>query len=68
MIFKYLQKFNILIISIFFIILSNTNFAFSDNHLSKKEIIKELKKEITELGAKPVKNLLYILMTNGLMI
>ena len=50
-----ISKFFIIIFSVFILSISSLNYSYADNHLSKKEIIKELKKEITDLGGTPVK-------------
>ena len=55
MITKNISKLLIVIFSVFILSISSLNYSYADNHLSKKEIIKELKKEITDLGGKPVK-------------
>ena len=52
---KNISKLLIVIFSVFILSISSLNYSRADNHLSKKEIIKELKKEITDLGGKPVK-------------
>jgi len=52
---KNISKF--LIVFIFALLINTENFnnVYADDHLSKKEIIKELKKEIKDFGATPVK-------------
>lgn len=55
MIPKNISKLFIVIFSVFIICISSVNYSYADNHLSKKEIVKELKKEITDLGGTPVK-------------
>ena len=44
-----------LITTIFIVLFSLSSLSLADNHLTKKEIILELRKEITELGEKPIK-------------
>ena len=51
MIIKFLK----LIATISIVLLSVSSLSIADDHVSKKEIISELKKEITELGEKPKK-------------
>ena len=49
-------KFFLKITTIAFIALfSLSSLSIADNHASKKEIISELRKDITELGEKPIK-------------
>ena len=55
MITNNISKLLIVIFSVFVLSISSLNYSYADNHLSKKEIIKELKKEITDLGGTPVK-------------
>ena len=50
-----ISKLFIVIFSVFILCVSSVNYSYADNHLSKKEIVKELKKEITDLGGTPVK-------------
>jgi chromosome segregation ATPase len=50
-----ISKLFIVIFSVFILCVSSVNYSYADNHLSKKEIVKELKKEITNLGGSPVK-------------
>ena len=52
---KNISKLFIVIFSVFILCVSSVNYSYADNHLSKKEIVKELKKEITDLGGTPVK-------------
>lgn len=52
---KNISKLFIVIFSVFLLCISSVNYSYADNHLSKKEIVKELKKEITDLGGTPVK-------------
>ena len=44
-----------LIATISIVLLSITSLSIADSHISKKEIISELRKEIKELGEKPIK-------------
>lgn len=55
MMYKNISKLLIIIFSVFILSVSSLNYSYADNHLSKKEIVKELKKEITDLGGTPVK-------------
>ena len=50
-----IHKFLKLIATISIILLSVTSLSVADDHISKKEMISELRKEITELGEKPIK-------------
>ena len=50
-----ISKLFIVIFSVFILSVSSVNYSYADNHLSKKEIVKELKKEINNLGGTPVK-------------
>ena len=50
-----INKFLKLIATISIVLLSITSLSIADDHVSKKEIISELRKDITELGKKPVK-------------
>ena len=50
-----ISKLFIVIFSVFILCVSSVNYSYADNHLSKKEIVQELKKEITNLGGTPVK-------------
>ena len=49
------NKFLKLIATISIVLLSITSLAIADDHVSNKEIVSELKKQITELGEKPKK-------------
>ena len=49
------NKFLKLIATISIVLLSITTLSIADDHVSKKEIISELRKDITELGEKPIK-------------
>ena len=49
-----INKFLKLIAIISILLLSVTSLSIADNHISKKEMISELRKEITDLGEKPV--------------
>ena len=50
-----IHKFLKLIAAISIVLLSITSLSIADNHNSKKEMISELRKEINELGEKPIK-------------
>ena len=50
-----IHKFLKLIATISIVLLSITSLSIADNHISKKEMISELRKEINELGKKPIK-------------
>ena len=50
-----IHKFLKLIAAISIVLLSITSLSIADNHISKKEMISELRKEINELGEKPIK-------------
>ena len=50
-----INKFLKLIATISIVLLSITSVSIADDHVTNKEIISNLKKEITELGEKPVK-------------
>ena len=50
-----IHKFLKLIAAISIVLLSITSLSIADNHISKKEMISELRKEINELGKKPIK-------------
>ena len=50
-----INKFLKLIATISFVLLSITSVSIADSHISKKEIISELRKEIKDLGEKPIK-------------
>ena len=50
-----IHKFLKLIATISIVLLSITSLSIADNHISKKEMISELRKEINELGEKPIK-------------
>ena len=50
-----INKFLKLIATISIVLLSITSLSIADSHISKKEIISELRKEIKELGEKPIK-------------
>ena len=50
-----INKFLKLIATISIVLLSITSLSMADDHISKKEMISELKKEINELGEKPIK-------------
>ena len=50
-----INKFLKLIATISIVLLSITSLSIADNHISKKEMISELRKEITDLGEKPIK-------------
>ena len=50
-----IHKFLRLIATISIVLLSITSLSIADNHISKKEMISELRKEINELGKKPIK-------------
>jgi DNA repair exonuclease SbcCD ATPase subunit len=50
-----INKFLKLIATISIVLLSITSLSIADDHVSKKEIISELRKDITELGEKPIK-------------
>lgn len=50
-----INKFLKLIATISIVLLSITSVSIADDHISKKEMISELRKEITELGEKPIK-------------
>ena len=50
-----INKFLKLIAITSIVLLSITSLSIADNHISKKEMISELRKEITDLGEKPVK-------------
>ena len=50
-----IHKFLKLIVTISIVLLSITSLSIADNHISKKEMISELRKEINELGEKPIK-------------
>jgi hypothetical protein len=50
-----IHKFLKLIATISIVLLSITSLSIADNHISKKEMISELRKEITDLGEKPIK-------------
>ncbi|MDA9838114.1 hypothetical protein N9B99_00710 [Candidatus Pelagibacter sp.] len=50
-----INKFLKLIATISIVLLSITSLSIADNHISKKEMISELRKEITDLGKKPIK-------------
>ena len=50
-----INKFLKLIATISIVLLSITSISIADDHISKKEMISELRKEITELGEKPIK-------------
>ena len=50
-----INKFLKLIATISIVLLSITSVSIADDHISKKEMISELKKEITEFGEKPIK-------------
>ena len=50
-----INKFLKLIATILIVLLSITSVSIADDHVTNKEIISNLKKEITELGEKPVK-------------
>ncbi|MDC0520486.1 hypothetical protein OAN43_01420 [Candidatus Pelagibacter sp.] len=50
-----INKFLKLIATISIVLLSITSVSIADDHVTNKEIISELKKEITELGEKPKK-------------
>ena len=47
------HKFLKLIVTILIVLLSITSLSIADDHISKKEMISELKKEINELAEKP---------------
>lgn len=49
-----INKFLKLIAIISIVLLSVTSLSIADNHISKKEMISELRKDITELGEKPI--------------
>ena len=49
-----INKFLKLIATISIVLLSITSLSIADNHISKKEMISELRKEINELGKKPI--------------
>ncbi len=48
------HKFLKLIVTILIVLLSITSLSIADDHISKKEMISELRKEITEFGEKPI--------------
>jgi hypothetical protein len=50
-----IKKFFKLIATISIVLLSITSLSVADDHISKKEMISELRKEITEFGEKPIK-------------
>ena len=50
-----IHKFLKLIAAISIVLLSITSLSIADNHISNKEMISELRKEINELGEKPIK-------------
>ena len=50
-----IHRFLKLIATISIILLSVTSLSIADDHISKKEMISELRKEINELGEKPIK-------------
>ena len=50
-----IHKFLKLIAAISIVLISITSLSIADNHISKKEMISELRKEINELGKKPIK-------------
>ena len=50
-----INKFLKLIATISIVLLSITSVSIADDHISKKEMISELRKEITEFGEKPIK-------------
>ena len=50
-----INKFLKLIAKISIVLLSITSLSIADSHISKKEIISELREEIKELGEKPIK-------------
>ena len=50
-----INRFLKLIASISIVLLSITSLSIADDHISKKEMISELRKEISEFGEKPIK-------------
>ena len=50
-----INKFLKLIATISIVLLSITSLSIADSHISKKEMISELRKEIKELGEKPIR-------------
>ena len=50
-----INKFLKLIVTISIVLLSITSLSIADSHISKKEMISELRKEIKELGEKPIR-------------
>ena len=50
-----INRFLKLIATISIVLLSITSLSIADDHISKKEMISELKKEISEFGEKPIK-------------
>ena len=50
-----INRFLKLIATISIVLLSITSLSIADNHISKKEMISELRKEISEFGEKPIK-------------
>ena len=50
-----IDKFIKLIATISIVLLSLSSVSLADNHLTKKEIVAELRKEINDLGEKPIK-------------